>query len=116
MNAAFIAAADGATIQNHHGKCSFAIRKKVYQGRLMDPIDLSKHSLDAVATRSRSAASGCKADKNRYAGAGLPLRNYSIHEPDTAVRRRTDVPAASVEQRADEALLLEPESAWKPRL
>ncbi len=105
---------DRTSKQDHERQRAVATRKKVHQGLLSDPIDLSQYSLDSISARCGAAAPGRESHLDRDVGPGFLPRNDAEKQPDAAAFNRTDVRIASVEQRTNEALSLQPEVTWKP--
>ena len=98
-----------AAIENHEREKNAAIREKVYQALLVDPIDLSQNALDSISLDGSRASPGGESHLDGYVVCCLFPRDDPEEKADRAFCQRADVFATTVEQRADEALFFEPE-------
>lgn len=100
--------------KHHEREQQRRIRKKVYQALLIDPIDLSQNSLDPVAKDGRFGPTRSEADLDRDVNSRLSAIEGPVNQANRSSRNGSDVISASIEKRADQALLLEPQGARQP--
>jgi hypothetical protein len=97
-----------ASKEDHAGK--YAIRKwgKVYQDVLIDPIDLSHFTPNAIPNDCTCCAARCEPDLDRSVAPDLVTGCDSIEKPDASSGDGPDVTSVSIEERPDQAPTLEP--------
>lgn len=100
--------------EHHKREQQRRIRKKVYQALLIDPIDLSENSLYSIASDGRFRTTRCEPDLDRNVNPCLATIECSVYQPYRSCRNGSYVVSLAIEQRADQALLLEPEGARQP--
>lgn len=95
--------------EDHHNQCVGATYKKVYQGVLVHPVDLSQQASDAVALDATlDSSSRRESDLNRHVvSEGRPV-HHPEKQADTADGHGLNVVPVAVKERADEPSPLEP--------
>lgn len=97
-----------AAEKNHARQYARCKCGKVYQDMLIDPIDLSHDSPNAVPNDCAGCSTRCESDLDRNAAPDLVLRCDAVQEPDASGGDGSDVTSVSVEEGTKQAPTFEP--------